>query len=71
MKNEIAHNHPAEPKLYENFCLSAVTTRCFGKNKNIIRQNTRKFQRGGNSEDEDEKWSFFNKENLIREISWF
>ena len=54
MKNEMNHNHPAEPNLYENFAVSAVATRCFGRNQNVIRAKAKDRQRG-DAEDEDEK----------------
>lgn len=53
MKNEICHNHSVEPNLYESFVYSAVTTRSFGKNKNV-RQNTKKNKRDNDDEDDDE-----------------
>jgi hypothetical protein len=37
MKNEIAHNHAADPNAYDNFVISAIMTREFGRNKRPLR----------------------------------
>lgn len=37
MKNEINHNHPGDPDLYDNFMTSAINTQKFGEKKKAVR----------------------------------
>lgn len=50
MKNEIAHNHEEDPNAYNNFQMSAVLTREFGRNKKNSRS-----KMGRTDDDESEK----------------